>query len=114
MSAAATAETEVMPQAKVKSRSRQARANRRNSKKSTGPGKRRGSAQSARSSVRPLPVAFLRLAAKKRPNNRPCLSFSIRACQLAAVLPSRSSIPARSAEIAALPLRNSRAVESTQ
>jgi hypothetical protein len=30
--------------------------------------------------------SHLRLAAKKRPNNRPCLSFSIRACQLAALL----------------------------
>jgi hypothetical protein len=27
--------------------------------------------------------SLLRLVAKKRPNNRPCLSFSIRACQLA-------------------------------
>jgi hypothetical protein len=45
-----------------------------------------------------------RLAAKKRPNNRPLRSLSSRARQLSALLPSRSRIPASSAEIAAFPL----------
>jgi hypothetical protein len=51
-----------------------------------------------------------RLAAKKRPNNRPAHSFSSLVRQLSALLPSRSKIPASSAEIAAFPLRTSRFV----
>jgi len=38
----------------------------------------------------------------KRPKKRPSLSFSMRACQFSAVVPSRSSMPATSREIAAL------------
>ena len=41
---------------------------------------------------------FAWLAAKNRPSNRPFRSFSIRTCQLWALLPSRSRIPASSAE----------------
>jgi hypothetical protein len=51
-----------------------------------------------------------RLAAKNRPNNRPVRSFSSRTRQLSALLPSRSKIPASSAEIAIFPLRKSRPV----
>jgi hypothetical protein len=40
--------------------------------------------------------SFCRLAAKNRPNNRPVRSFSSRARQLFALLPSRSKIPANS------------------
>jgi hypothetical protein len=54
--------------------------------------------------------SFSRLAAKKRLKNWRVRSFVIRTCQLAAPLPSRSKIPASSAEIAALPLRKSRPV----
>ena len=43
------------------------------------------------------------LAARKRPNNRPLWSFSIRNCQFSARLPSRSKTPASSAEILAFP-----------
>ena len=46
-----------------------------------------------------------RLAARKRPNSRPVRSFSSRASQLFASLPSRSKIPASSTEIAAFPPR---------
>ena len=42
-----------------------------------------------------------RLAAKKRPNDRPFLSISIPSCQRCALLPIRSRIPASSAEILA-------------
>ncbi len=52
------------------------------------------------------PAAFCnlsRLAAKKRPNERPFLSFSIRSGQFSPRLPSRSKIPATSAEILAFP-----------
>ena len=54
-----------------------------------------------------------RLAAKKRPSNRPAASFRNRACQISALLPSRSKTPASSPEITALPSRNNRPVYST-
>ena len=53
---------------------------------------------------------FSLLAAKKRPNHRPFLSFSIRCCQLSAPLPIRSRISASSAEIRGFPSRKSRPV----
>jgi hypothetical protein len=55
-----------------------------------------------------------RLAAKKRPNDRPFLSFSIRSCHSSALLPIRSRMPANFAEILALPSRKSRTVWSTR
>src|SRR5271157_2637782 len=55
-----------------------------------------------------------RLAAKKRPSNRPAASFRNRACQFSALLPSRSKITASSPEITALPSRNNRPVCSTR
>ena len=51
MTAAATAETEAMPQVKRKRQTRQARANRRNSKKSTGPRTAEGKARSRHNAV---------------------------------------------------------------
>jgi hypothetical protein len=50
---------------------------------------------------------------KKRPSNRSPLSLCIRLCQFSALHPSRSNIPASSAEIDAFPWRNSRPVHST-
>ena len=44
------------------------------------------------------------------PSRRPAFSFSSRARQLSALLPSRSKIPASSAEIAIFPLRKSRPI----
>ena len=44
-----------------------------------------------------------RLAAKKRPNDRPFLSVSSRTCQLSALLPMRSRMPASSSDILTLP-----------
>jgi hypothetical protein len=54
--------------------------------------------------------SFSRLAAKNRPNKRRVRSFSRRAHQISALLPSRSKIPASSAEIVAFPVRKSRPV----
>jgi hypothetical protein len=53
---------------------------------------------------------FSRPAAKNLPKKRRVRSFSRRARQLSALLPSRSKIPASSAELVAFPVRNRRPV----
>src|SRR5208282_1317724 len=77
------------------------------------PRSRPGSPGGARPGARRLPNRA-RLAAKKRPSNRPADSFCNRACQFSALLPRRSKIPSSSAEITALPSRNNRPVYSTR
>ena len=54
--------------------------------------------------------SLARVVAKERPSIRPSRSFSIRFCQLWALQPSRSNIPASSAEILASPWRTRRPV----
>jgi hypothetical protein len=56
---------------------------------------------------------LMRLAAKMRPSKRSPRSLPIASRQLSAVKPSRSKIPASSAEIEAFPCRKSRPVHST-
>jgi hypothetical protein len=55
-----------------------------------------------------------RVAAKKRPSNRPPPSFSIRTCQLWALQFSHSKIPVSSGKIEAFPWRKSRPLYSTK
>jgi hypothetical protein len=52
--------------------------------------------------------------AKNRPNNRPVRNLSSRMRQLSPLVPSRSRIPASSAEIVAFPTRMRRPVQSTR
>jgi hypothetical protein len=61
----------------------------------------------------PISRRFARVVAKKQPCNRSPLSLCIRLCQFSALHPSRSKIPAGSAEIDAFPWRSSRPACST-
>ena len=90
----------------------------RNTSRSSGAASSRCAAAQVRQVVHAQTLATsrnrARLAAKKRPSNRPAASFCNRACQFSALLPSRSKIPASSPEITALPSRNNRPVYSTR